>query len=187
MGHQQKASSTWFLPRVALVLHTTTLQILIVYSADTDHIYDWTVPLHHFLVLFLQCHAPYVVWRCQRKTSTSTWTYVWMVMRGRQLFASRRFTLLVQMALPAFKSRILIFFTWKFLLFSSQTKRKPMPKLVYNLMSDKDIRKKSSAVGLPTQGDRHVGSYMKKKNTLKVNIYSLVSSPYHTCSPDFTQ
>ncbi len=32
-----------------------------------------------------------------------------------------------------------------------------MPKLVYNLMSDKDLRKKLAEVGLPTRGDRQVG------------------------------
>ncbi|XP_013392094.1 uncharacterized protein LOC106160123 [Lingula anatina] len=37
---------------------------------------------------------------------------------------------------------------------SKPQKRKPMAKLVYNLMSDKDIRKKLKDIGLPSQGDR---------------------------------
>ena len=43
-------------------------------------------------------------------------------------------------------------------LFSSKTptRRKAMPKLVYNLMKDGDIRKRLGEVGLPTQGDRQV-------------------------------
>ncbi|XP_078676745.1 E3 ubiquitin-protein ligase RAD18-like isoform X2 [Branchiostoma floridae x Branchiostoma belcheri] len=37
---------------------------------------------------------------------------------------------------------------------SSAPKRKPMAKLVYNLMSDKDLRKRLKEKGLSTQGDR---------------------------------
>jgi hypothetical protein len=40
--------------------------------------------------------------------------------------------------------------------FSRSTRRKPLPKLVYNLLSDKELRKKVAEVGLPIQGDRKV-------------------------------
>ena len=34
--------------------------------------------------------------------------------------------------------------------------KKPLPKLVYNLMSDKDVRKRLKELGLNSQGDRQV-------------------------------
>jgi len=35
-------------------------------------------------------------------------------------------------------------------------KRKALPKLVYNLLSDKELRKKLNEIGLPTHGHRKV-------------------------------
>ena len=44
------------------------------------------------------------------------------------------------------------------LLYCRSEKKKPLPKLVYNLLSDKDIRKRLKELGLNTQGDRQVRS-----------------------------
>lgn len=43
-----------------------------------------------------------------------------------------------------------------------------MPKLVYNLIKDGELRKKLTAVGLPTNGNRQVYIYIYTK--LNVNI-----------------
>ena len=40
--------------------------------------------------------------------------------------------------------------------FSRTARRKPLPKLVYNLLSDKELRKKNAEAGLPFHGDRKV-------------------------------
>lgn len=43
-----------------------------------------------------------------------------------------------------------------YITFRPTPKRKPMAKLVYNLMSERDIKKKLKEVGLSTAGDKKV-------------------------------
>ena len=39
-----------------------------------------------------------------------------------------------------------------------------MAKLVYHLMSDRELKKRVAEAGLPTKGDRKVGEYGKKQD-----------------------
>ncbi|XP_072050560.1 uncharacterized protein [Amphiura filiformis] len=56
-------------------------------------------------------------------------------------------------------------------------KRKPLPKLVYNLMSDKDIRKKLKEFNLPHQGNKQVMVKRLQEFTLLYNAECDSDSP----------
>jgi len=57
--------------------------------------------------------------------------------------------------------------------FSRTMRRKPLPKLVYNLLSDKELRKKNAEAGLPFHGDRKVGIVFSfcRGAILKVTVF----------------
>lgn|SRR6218665_256416 len=71
--------------------------------------------------------------------------------------------------------------------FSQNLKRKPMPKLVYTLLSEKDLRKRLSEVGLPTYGnrqasDKHLELFVV--NTVNMSVKNRNVSRY-TCRADY--
>ena len=53
-------------------------------------------------------------------------------------------------------------FNYTVVIFSAIPKRKPMAKLVYHLMTDRELKKRVAEAGLPTKGDRKVREQGKK-------------------------
>lgn len=71
---------------------------------------------------------------------------------------------------------------WSFdvvLICSRSKRRKPLPKLVYNLLSDKELRKKVAEVGLPIQGDRKVC-----QQKFSLNPFKLLFMVFYVCFED---
>eukprot|EP00058_Branchiostoma_floridae_P017334 XP_002602822.1 hypothetical protein BRAFLDRAFT_132140 [Branchiostoma floridae] len=70
---------------------------------------------------------------------------------------------------------------------SSAPKRKPMAKLVYNLMSDKDLRKRLKEKGLSTQGDRQALIARHHEFVLRYNSQCDSAEPKSEWTYDFAQ
>ena len=66
-------------------------------------------------------------------------------------------------------ARLLTVHALYFRLDSATPKRKTLPKLVYNLMKDGEIKRRLSEVGLPTQGDRRALIRRHQEFTLLYN------------------
>lgn len=88
------------------------------------------------------------------------------------------------------KNRQIHLVMWCF--YSATPKRKPMPKLVYHLMSDKELKKRVTEAGLSTQGDRKVGgkglrSYRVGKIFSVDRLTFQLNQPHQHCKLTFSR